>query len=234
LVSDKGFNGLVIKIQSSEFQVQNSKIITEAGVKLSDLVRDSAKAGLTSLEFAAGIPGMIGGAIYGNAGTQKGGSNIGDLVETVTLLNPTGQIMTIDKEWMQFDYRQSRLKDMDAKTRPIILSVVLKLEKGDSEKIKETINERIAIRAKNIPLEPSAGCIFKNPVNQSAGYLIEQCGLKGKKIGQAMVSEKHANFIINLGGAKAEDVKKLIQLIKKSVKEKFNLNLEEEIEHLDF
>ncbi len=240
LVNDKGFDGMVIKIQNGQttpilvkLKVENSRIVAEAGTSLVKLVEISIEKSLTGLEFAAGIPGTVGGALYGNAGSQRDNS-IGDLVETVTLLKPTGQIITVDKDWMQFDYRHSHLKDITEKTRPIILSAVLKLAKGDSKKIKRKINERITTRVENIPLEPSAGCIFKNPPSQSAGYLIEKCGLKGKKIGQAMISEKHANFIVNLGQAKANDVIKLIQIIKKSVKEKFKINLEEEVQYLGF
>jgi UDP-N-acetylmuramate dehydrogenase len=232
LVGDKGFDGVVIKIRNTKYELRNTRIMAEAGTRLNDLVKASAEAGLTGLEFAAGIPGTIGGAIYGNAGSQKGSSSIGDLVETITLLTPTGQVITVDKAWMQFDYRHSRFKDMEAAIRPIILSVVLKLARGNSKKIKQKINKQIAGRVNNIPIEPSAGCVFKNPSNQSAGYLIERCGLKGKKIGGAMVSKQHANFIINLGGAKARDVIELINLIKKSVQKKFGIKLAEEIGYL--
>lgn len=239
LVSDKGFNGLVIKIQNTKYRayrqagkILNTKIIAEAGTNLGELVNESIKSGLTGLEWAAGIPGTIGGAVRGNAGSQKGGSSIGELVEGVTLLNSEGRIITVDKNWMQFDYRHSRLKDIAKKERPIILSVVLKLEKGDVKKIKQAINEQLTTKKQNIPGEPSAGCIFKNPEKYPAGYLIEQCGLKGKKIKGVMISQKHANFIVNVNSAKAKDVKKLINLCKEKVKEKFGTELEEEIEYV--
>jgi UDP-N-acetylmuramate dehydrogenase len=198
LISDKGFDGLVIKIPNSKFKIQNSKIIAEAGVPLGKLVKCSIDAGLTGLEWAVGIPGTVGGAVKVNAACF--GGNMKDLVKKVKKIDD------------------------------IIISVELKLKKGNQEKSKRIIKEFIKKRKQTQPIEyPSAGCIFKNPPGQFAGQLIEQSGLKGKQIGQAMVSEKHANFIINLGGAKANDVLKLINLIKKSVKDKFNLDLEEEI-----
>jgi len=201
LVSDKGFDGLIVRLQATSYKLQANKIVVDAGVLLSKLVDESVKAGLTGLEWAVGIPGTVGGAVKGNAGSQKGGSSIGDLAESVTLLNPAGQVITVDKKWMRFSYRHSRLKDMAKEKQLIILSIVLKLEKGDVKKIKQLINERLIGRRQNIPSEPSAGCIFKNPEKYSAGYLIERCGVKGKKIGRAMISEKHANFIVRVNAS---------------------------------
>ncbi len=198
LISDQGFNGLVIRAQNSKIKVQNSRIIAEAGVALSKLIKISVDSGLTGLEWAVGIPGTIGGAVKVKASAF--GQNISEVVK---------EIKTFDK---------------------IILAVELVLRKGNKKKSQQLIKEYLRKRKDSQPLDSfSAGCIFKNPVGQFAGQLIEQSGLKGKKIGQAMISKKHANFIINLGQAQAEDVIKLIQLIKKSVKEKFNLVLEEEI-----
>jgi len=203
LVSDKGFSGLVIVVNSKQLTIINNSIIAEAGVRLSDLVRESSKAGLIGLEWAINIPGTIGGAVKCQTGAF--GQSILKMVK---------EIKKIDK---------------------IILSVELVLKKGDKKKSQQLIKEYFKKRKDSQPLDyPSAGCIFKNPVGKFAGQLIEECGLKGKQIGKAMVSQKHANFIVNLGEAQAKDVKKLIQLIKKSVKEKFNLDLEEEIKYLGF
>lgn len=232
LVSDEGFNGLIIKIQNTKYQILNTHCHTDAGVLLSQLVKATAGAGLTGLEFAAGIPGTVGGAIFGNAGIKDRG--VGNVVESVTLLFPDGEIKTVDKDWMEFGYRESKLEKYSPSERPIILSAVLKLEKGEPEKIKAEIQERHQKRSEKLPSEPSAGCIFKNLPNQSAGALIEQAGLKGKRIGDAAISEKHANFIINLGNAKADDILQLIKLIKQTVKEKLNVALEEEIQFLGF
>ncbi len=203
LVSDEGFTGLVIKIQNSKFKIKNFRIIAEAGIKLSDLVKFSSQAGLTGLEWAIGIPGTIGGAVKCRTGAF--GQSISKIVKEI------------------------KKKDK------IILSVELVLKREDKKKSQQLIKEYLKKRKETQPLDyPSAGCVFKNPANQFAGQLIEKCGLKGKQIGRAMISPKHANFIINLGQAQAEDVLKLIQLIKKSVNKNFKINLEEEIQFLGF
>ncbi len=227
LVSDKGFNGLVIKMQNAKCKMQNAKIIADAGIILGKLVNESVKIGLTGLEWAAGIPGTIGGAIRGNAGAFD--VSMSDIVERVRALNiKTSQITNFKNKDCKFNYRESIFKK---NKNSIILSAELKLKKGKTSKnlIKNYANQR----KEKQPMEFfSAGCIFKNPAKQSAGYLIEQCGLKGKKIGGAMISEKHANFIVNTGKAKASDVKKLIDLCKEKVKNKFKIKLKEEIEYL--
>jgi len=203
LVSDKGFARLVIAAENKQLTINNNKIIVDAGVNLSYLIRESIEAGLTGLEWAIGIPGTVGGAVKVNAACF--GGNMSDLVKKVKKIND------------------------------IILSVELVLEKGDKKESRQLIKEYFKKRKDSQPLNyPSAGCIFKNPAGQFAGKLIEECGLKGKQVGQAMVSQKHANFIINLGNAQAKDVRKLIQLIKKSVNKDFKINLEEEIEYLGF
>ena len=135
---------------------------------------------------------------------------------------------------MDFSYRYSRLKKFNPKKRPIILSAVLQLSKGDKKELKKIIKEKFKIRLGRYPTAPSAGCIFQNPSEYSAGFLIEQCGLKGKKIGGAQISKKHANFIINKNNATAKDVLKLIDLIKKEVKNKFNVKLKEEVQCIGF
>ncbi|MFH1461257.1 MAG: UDP-N-acetylmuramate dehydrogenase [Patescibacteria group bacterium] len=208
LVSDNGFEGLVIKIQNSKIKIQNENskfkiIYVEAGARLSDLVKFSIEHSSTGLEWAIGIPGTIGGAVQVKA--KAFGSDISQSVK---------EINKIDQ---------------------IIFSVVLELEKGNREKSKQLIKEYIQKRKETQPLEyASAGCVFKNPPGQSAGRLIDQAGLKGTKIGQAMISDKHANFIINLGQAQAQDVIQLINLIKQTIKEKYQIELEEEINRLGF
>ena len=201
LISDKGFDGLVIKLQATSYKLQATKIVADAGVLLSKLVDESVRAGLTGLEWAAGIPGTVGGAVRGNAGAF--GVSMSDVVKNIR------------------NYED------------VILSVELELKKGDREKSKKMIKEYLEYRDKRHPLEyPSTGCIFKNPKGDFAGRLIEKCDLKGTKIGNAMVSKKHGNFIVNLGNAKAKDVIKLINLCKEKVREKFRIELEEEIEYL--
>jgi UDP-N-acetylmuramate dehydrogenase len=241
LVADEGFRGMIIKIQNSKFKIQkfdyvkdssgmdNSKfkIICGTGYLLGRLIEKTAKLGLTGLEFAAGIPGTVGGAVRGNAGAW--GQAIGDRVKRVKILTPQGEIKWIKASDCYFSYRQSRFK----KTKEIILEVELELEKGNKKEIQEKISQNLAKRATQ-PKEPSAGCIFVNPKPLVAGELIDKCGLKGKRIGDAQISPKHANFIVNLGKAKAADVIKLIKLAKEKVKEKFGVELEEEISFLGF
>jgi UDP-N-acetylmuramate dehydrogenase len=247
LVSDRGFNGLVIKIQSSKFQVQSSKedikFICDAGVPLSKLVSESIKYGVTGLEWAVGIPGTVGGAIYGNAGWPSNKKNISSIVESVEILKATSrklQVISYTNKDCQFGYRESVFKK---NKNLIILNAILKLKKGNKKDIKKEIVDIIKKRGKKIPVGFSAGSVFKNPTPEQclvrgkfrpllAGALIEKCGLKGKKIGNAKISEKHANFIINLGNAKAKDVKSLINLAKKEVKNKFHIELREEIQYL--
>jgi UDP-N-acetylmuramate dehydrogenase len=227
LVSDKGWRGLVIKVKSQKSKVKGTEIIADAGVILAKLVQVAADNSLAGLEIGAGIPGTIGGALVGNAGT--GDQWLGDLVESVEIINEAGRIQKLTREDCQFGYRTSRFKT----TKEIILRVILLLEKNDPPKIKQRI-EVIMAKRKNQPQEKSAGSIFKNPPDRPAGQLIEEAGLKGKRIGQAQISPQHANFIVNLGGARADDVLRLIKLAKAVVKKKFGIELEEEICLLGF
>jgi len=231
LVSDKGHNGLVIKIKNQKSKIKNNRIFAEAGLALNRLVKLSLKNNLTGMEWAVGIPGTIGGAIYGNAGAFK--KSMKDLIKEVEVFDTKDEKIKIFKNKdCKFGYRDSIFKK---KKNLIILSASLQLKKGKKMKIKEKIKRYLNYRKETQPLNfPSAGSIFKNPKNFYAGFLIEKCGLKGKRIGNAKISEKHANFIVNLGNGKAKDVKKLIKLIKKKVKNKFKIELEEEIQYLSF
>lgn len=230
LINDKGFDGLVIKIQNTKHKIQTTKIVAEAGTNLGKLVGESVKAGLSGLEWAVGIPGTVSGAVRGNAGAF--GSSMADLIKTIEIFDIADfKIKTLENKNCKFGYRDSIFKH---NKNLIILSTELELKRGNREKSKNLIKGYLKQRKEKQVIEyPSAGCVFKNPKDFSAGYLIEQCGLKGRKIGKAMISKKHANFIVNLGGAKAEDVKKLINLCKGEVKKKFGIELKEEIEYLD-
>ncbi len=228
LIPERGFGGLVIKIKNSKFGIQNYSIFSEAGVSLGQLVNAAASAGLVGLEWAAGIPGTLGGAIYGNAGWPRNRKNISSVIESVEVLEtlPEFKIKEYKLKDCKFGYRDSVFKH---KPGLVILSAKFKLKKGSKNKIRKEISNILKIRREKIPFGFSAGSVFKNPKGYFAAKLIEECGLKGKTIGGAKISEKHANFIINFKGAKEKDVKKLIILAKKEVKKKFNVGLEEEI-----
>ena len=251
LVSDKGYNGSVIKMQNAKIKMQNEnskcKIICESGTPLALVVSEATKNNLSGTEWASGIPGTVGGAVFGNAGAFQ--KSMKDIVKEIEVLDAKDLRFKIyDFKKCQFGYRDSVFK---RKKNLIILSVVFKLKKGKKSEIKKKIKEYLNYKKERQPLDyPSAGSIFKNPSGFSAGelgeedksfsspfaaaWLIEKCGLKGKRIGQAKISEKHANFIVNLGNARAKDVKKLINLIKKEVKKKFGVSLDEEIQYLEF
>jgi len=250
LVSDKGFKGLVIKIQNSKFEILNgarrrregggrvsSKIFTEAGTLLGQLVNATTRVGLTGLEWAVGIPGTVGGAVRGNAGAFR--KSMKDIIKTVEAFDTkTGKIKILKNKDCKFGYRDSIFKK---NKNLIILSAMLQLKKGRhppatrKKKIKNKIQKNLEQRKETQPLNfPSAGSIFQNPPGFSAGELIEKCGLKGKRIGNVKIFEKHANFIVNLGGGKGKDVMGLIKIIKNRVKKKFEVVLEEEIQFLGF
>lgn len=228
LISDKGIRGAVIKL-GGEFSniklVDDNTIECGAGVLISKLCSFSCQNSLSGLEFAYGIPGTAGGAVFMNAGAY--GSEMKDVMLSAKSLTFSGEIINRSAEEMELSYRKSIYRQVDE----IILSAKLELKKGDKLHIKEKMNEFIARRKEKQPLEyPNAGSVFKRPVGNFAGTLIQTCGLKGKKIGGAMVSEKHSGFIINTGNATCEDVVNLIDQIKATVFEKSNIALECEVE----
>jgi len=251
LIGDDGFDGLVIKNEARKIEVKGREIIAESGAVLDKVVETAVNSGLSGIEKGSGIPGTIGGAVYGNAGWSKGGWNIGEVLKEAEILTPTGEITRKKRDWFDFDYRYSKLKGIKG---ALILEVVLELERGEKEELKKKRKEVLEARKSRIPSNFSAGSIFKNFIPHRnkisgagsklskelkkfqktgvipAGFLIEKCGLRGKRIGDAQISEKHANFIVNLGQAKAKDVKELIKLAKEKVKEKFDIELEEEIQ----
>ncbi len=231
LVSDRGFKGLVIRLQVTSYKLKENTIYAEAGVTLGQLMNLALKNNLVGLEWTAGIPGTLGGAIYGNAGAF--GKSIGDSIKEVEVFDTEDLRFKIyDLRKCRFSYRESIFKK---NKNLIILSAEIKLRKGNKKEIRDKIKEYLDYRKENQPLNfSSIGSIFKNPKGFSAGYLIQKCGLKGKRIGNVKISEKHANFIVNLGKGKARDVVKSINLIKKRVMGKFGITLEEEIVYLGF
>jgi len=232
LFSDNCYDGVLIKL--SEFNnikfLAKNKVRVGAGFNLIKLSLLTAKKSLTGLEFASGIPGTVGGSVFMNAGAYK--SDMGYVVETVKVLTPELNVINLENKEMNFHYRTSFLK-----THPdyICLEVVIKLRKGKKEAIEELIRERRQRRLDSQPLEyPSAGSVFRNPEGDFAGRLIEESGLKGKKHGGAMISAKHANFVINYKNAKAEDIKYLIDLAHQEVEENYNVDLKIEQEFVNW
>lgn len=230
LVDDKGYKGLVIKIKNNEIKIKNNKIEVGAGVMLGRVVNIATKNNLSGMEWAAGIPGTIGGSIWGNAGAFN--SSMSNIIKFVKVLDIKKNFKSINfnNKDCKFEYRDSIFKK---KQNIIIISVEINLKKSNKKIINNKVKEYFNYRIKHQPLNiPSAGSIFKNNVKFSAGELIEKCGLKGNSIGGAKISEKHANFIVNFKNATAKDVQSLINLAKKRTKTKFGVVLREEINFL--
>jgi UDP-N-acetylmuramate dehydrogenase len=226
LVSDKGIEGVVIKIGESMSAVsaEGVQVTAQAGVLLSKLANTVCKKGLSGLEFAAGIPGALGGALYMNAGAY--GGEMKDVVRSVRYINEKGNICTAEGGELDFGYRHSMFSERGC----VILSCIMELSEDNEEDIRARAAEFNRRRAEKQPLSmPSAGSTFKRPEGYFAGKLIEDAGLKGYAVGGAQVSEKHSGFVVNTGGATAQDVLDLIEYIQKTVYDKFNVSLETEV-----
>jgi len=225
LVNDSGVKGIVIRLNSDSFRFVTYKetcVTLGAGVRLNQLIWQTQARGLSGLEFLIGIPGTLGGALVGNAGAW--GKEIKELVKEVSVLNYNGKLITLRGKKLKFAYRKSNLN------KYIIISAKLKLEIAKKKKINFKIKEYLLKRKKIQDNRlPNAGCIFKNPFKNSAGFLIDSCGLKGRQKGRALISKTHANFILNSGRAKSSQVRALMNLMQKKVKEKFKVILKPEI-----
>lgn len=226
LAADQGTELAVINTSSGlvNLNIENGIIRAEAGVPLPLLAYRAAEAGLSGLEFASGIPGTVGGAVVMNAGAY--GGQIADVLQEVVCYDYKGERVVLTAEECGFAYRQSRFKHDKAL---VVAEAVFSLAQGSMTEIKAVMQQRQAERKLKQPLEyPNAGSVFKNPLGHSAGQLIEAVGAKGWRVGDAAVSEKHANFIVNLGQATQQDVVALVQKIKETVKMQFEIELEEE------
>lgn len=229
LVRDGGIRGVVIALSNGFKRVELLKqanfslVFAEAGVPLVSLIRFAIDHSLSGLEFAAGIPGTVGGGLVMNAGGSLG--ELKDITQSVTILNPRGEITTKKQEDLRFSYRKLELPK-----KSIILSAVFRLKVDNQSHIRERIQKILIRRKETQPLDlPNAGSIFKNPEGVSAGKLIDEVGLKGTQIGNAKVSELHANFILNVGNATAQDILTLIEEIQQKVYRKTGFMLEPEI-----
>jgi UDP-N-acetylmuramate dehydrogenase len=230
LIKDADFPGIVIRLSSPYFRQMNIKgniITVGAGHSISNLVKVLSKTDLGGYEFLSGIPGSMAGALVMNAGTNIDNKNqsISDIAQKIRVLDKNGKVFTLAKKDINFRYRDSSLN------KYIILQAQLKLDKNKETKGKDKIRELLSHRRKYHDYsKPNAGCIFKNPSEDiSAGKLIDSLGLKGLRVGGAMISQKHANFILNFNRATAKDVVELINIIKKKVRDRYRINLREEI-----
>ncbi|MDO5023146.1 MAG: UDP-N-acetylmuramate dehydrogenase [Eubacteriales bacterium] len=253
LFSDRGFNGLVLQLKKNSLKAEGDTLYAFAGTRLSYLSKEAKHLSLTGLEFAHGIPGSVGGAVYMNAGCY--GNNISDVLIYADCLNLNNinkannianakeqseaiiknkkelPILRYSNEELKFSYRNSLVKEQNL----LVLNAAFKLKPGEQDKIANTMQEMQEKRHASQPLEyPSAGSFFKRPHNNFAGALIEQSGLKGLRIGGAQVSEKHAGFIINTGGATSSDVWHVAQEVQNKVYQKFQVMLEPEVEFIGF
>ena len=228
LISDAGFHGVAVLNKAKEIRFnegENPSVNAESGVTMSRLANQSATRAFAGLEWAATVPGTVGGAVYGNAGAF-GGDMAGALLHVKLLTKAGRETWTVED--MRYVYRSSTLKGVAIKA--IILSAEMKLKKGEQAQIQERMRSFIQKRKDSQPPGASMGSMFKNPEGDYAGRLIEEAGLKGTRIGNVEISDIHANFFINHGETKASDVIALVQLAQESVKEKFGVSLELEIE----
>lgn len=229
LVSDQGYRGAVIQIYKNMngIRVKENRVYAQAGALLSAVSKKAMEAGLTGLEFASGIPGTLGGAAVMNAGAY--GGEMKDVLESVTVITPDQKTETLKAEELNLGYRTSIIKEKDF----IVVEAVLKLCPGDTDAIRAKMEELKVQRVTKQPLEyPSAGSTFKRPEGYFAGKLIQDAGLRGYRVGDAQVSEKHCGFVINRGEATAADVAQLIRDVQERVYDKFQVRLETEVKFL--
>ncbi len=225
LVSDSGVPGVVLRFAPGEIVIDGTRVTASAGVQLAKLCTAVRDTGLTGLEFAFGIPGTVGGGVYMNAGAY--GGQLSDVIRSVTALTPDGEIAELSAEELTLGYRHSVFMENGY----VILTVTMELQPGDPAVIRTAMEDYLSRRRDKQPLEyPSAGSFFKRPKGYFAGALIEQCGLKGFTVGGAQISEKHAGFVINIGGATCADVMALSAAVQERVKECFGVQLEQEVQ----
>lgn len=227
LVRDEGISGAVIRLSGEGFcktEILDQRLAKAgAGASLASLISHTVRAGLAGLETLVGIPGTVGGALHGNSGGKSG--DIGQFCQSVTGLDSQGELVTRNAEELSFGYRSSNLEDL------LILEGTFALQSEDVDEITRHMRTLWITKKASQPFSfQSAGCIFKNPRGISAGLLIDQAGLKGTRIGQAEISERHANFIVTYPGGSAQDVLRLIDLARSKVSEQFGVDLELEIE----
>jgi UDP-N-acetylmuramate dehydrogenase len=226
LVRDEGVPGVVIRLSETQFakiEVQGHSVTAGGGAKLGHVISSAVREGLAGLETLVGIPGTIGGALHGNAGSR--GGDVGQWTSRATIMTSSGEVVERTRDELVFAYRQSSLDEL------VILFAEFHLEREDPDELTKRMQQQWIIKKASQPLaHQSAGCIFKNPRGMSAGMLIEQAGLKGARVGGAEVSDRHANFIVAETGASSQDVLRLIELVRSRVADRLTVDLELEIE----
>lgn len=225
IIRDGGIDGLVVILtKMNQITVDGTEVTAEAGARIIDTAFTAANAGLSGMEFAAGIPGSVGGGVFMNAGAYGGETQ--EVVKTVNVMTKDGEFKTYSNEEMEFSYRHSLVQE----NGDIVLSATFELKKGEKDQILDEMNYLNALRRYKQPLEyPSCGSVFKRPKGHFVGPMIIKAGLQGKQIGGAQDSTKHAGFIVNKGGATATDYLDLIHLIQKVIKEKYDIDLHTEV-----
>lgn len=229
LVSDKGYRGLILQIfkEMNQIEVRSATVKAQAGALLSKIGAAAYEAGLTGFEFASGIPGAAGGAVVMNAGAY--GGEMKDILESVTVITPEGELLTLSNEELELGYRTSIV----ARKGYIVVEAIFRLQNGDKKEIRARMDELKQQRTSKQPLEyPSAGSTFKRPEGYFAGKLIQDAGLRGFQVGGAQVSEKHCGFVINKHEATAADIAELIRQVSDKVKAQFGVELEPEVKRL--
>lgn len=228
LVADRGVRGLVIVNRAAAIAFDGETARAEAGAQMAVLAREAVKRGLAGLEWAAGLPGAVGGAVVGNAGAFDG--DIAAVLHSATVLEADGGIVERPNAWFEFEYRLSRIKREPVGRRPVVLAATFDLQRGDAQALSARADEILEWRRTRHPSGATMGSTFKNPPDGHAGYLIEQAGLRGYRIGGVKISELHGNFLMNTGGATAADVMALIKYARSEVKRQFGVEMELEIE----
>ena len=229
LVGDKGYPGVILQISDAcqQIEAEENRLQVQAGAALSKVALFAMERGLEGLEFAAGIPGTVGGGVVMNAGAY--GGEMKQVVESVRVLSPEGEILTLDNDTMEFGYRTSIIRNRNF----TVLSVTFRLREGNREEIRARIEDFQKRRMEKQPLNyPSAGSTFKRPEGYYAGKLIMDAGLRGFQIGDARVSDKHCGFVVNVGKATARDVTDVIEEVQEKVRERFGVSLEREVIYL--
>jgi UDP-N-acetylmuramate dehydrogenase len=228
LIADAGIEGLVIRVVNREHQVDGRQVTAGAGLKMMRLARIAADAGLRGFEFAIGVPGTVGGAVYQNAGCW--GKELREVLVEVEGFTPATGIRTWKPADLHFGYRTSALRE-GALKGGLVVKATIQLERGDGEEAKAMMARLTRERGETQPIKTkNCGSVFKNPPGDSAGRLVQAAGLKGAREGNAAVSTMHGNFIVNEGGATAADVKRLIERVQAEVRRRFNIELETEVE----